>query len=64
VVVELGIVDFDVVDLGGSLVFFFNERSDLAASLFPRGDLGRVAAQVFGGDFHGELSPVAGAELH
>jgi hypothetical protein len=52
VVVELGIVDFDVMDLGRSIVFFLDERSDLAASLCPWGNLGWVPAQVIGGDFH------------
>ena len=53
VVVELGVVDLDVVDLGGRPVLFFDQRPDLAAGLFPGGDFGRVTAQELGGDVHG-----------
>ena len=53
VVVELGVVDLDVVDLGGGPVFFLDQRPDLPAGLFPGGDLGRVTAQELRGDVHG-----------
>ena len=62
VVVELGVVDLDVVDLGGGPVFFLDEWADLPAGLFPGGDLGGVTAQELGGDVHGLF--VSGSRVH
>src|SRR5262249_20210375 len=53
VVVQLGVVDLDVVDLGGSLILLFDDRADLAAGLGPGLDLGGVTAQEPGYGAHG-----------
>jgi hypothetical protein len=55
VVVKFGVVDLDVMDLGGCLVVFCNEWTDLAAGLGPRGDIGGIAAEAAGGNFHEKL---------
>jgi hypothetical protein len=49
VVMELGVIDLDVVDLAGGPIFLLDERADLAAGLGPRLDLGRVATEELGG---------------
>jgi hypothetical protein len=45
-VVELGIVNVDVMDLRGRSIRFLNEAADLPTRLGPRCDLSRVTTQI------------------
>jgi hypothetical protein len=49
---QLGVVDGDVVDFGGSAVLFFDKRANLPTRFRPRFDLLWVAAQVSDGGAH------------
>src|SRR5262249_36913750 len=56
VVVELGVVDLDVVDLGRGAVSLLDEGSDLAAGLGPGRNVRGVAAEEPSGRAHGTAS--------
>jgi hypothetical protein len=45
VVVQPGVVDLDVMDLGGGAVLVLDQAADLAAGLRPGLDFGRVGAK-------------------
>src|SRR5207248_47325 len=53
VVVQFGVVDLDVVDLGGRPVLLLDQTADLPARFRPGHHLGRVATQEAGGGRHG-----------
>src|SRR5262245_32400405 len=57
VIVKLRVLDLNVVDLGGGPVLLLDKTADLAASLGPGLDHGRVAAQEPGGSSHDDLLP-------
>src|SRR5262249_18282044 len=59
VVVQLGVLDLDVVDLAGGVVLLLDEAADLAAGLRPGPDLRRVAPQEPGSRAHGVSSRAA-----
>src|SRR6185436_12465921 len=57
VIVELGVVYLDMMDFGGGLILLFHKATDVAARLPPGLDVGRIAAEIFGGGdgSHGPL---------
>jgi hypothetical protein len=45
VVVQLGVLDFDVVDFASGAVFFLDQAADLPTSFRPGVDFGRVSTE-------------------
>src|SRR5262249_24044068 len=58
VVVQPGVLDLDVVDLGGRAVLLLDQAADLAAGLRPGRDVRRVAPQETNFRAHGASSVV------